>query len=96
MWWKTDHQVTKWLRRLQDAIAVLETENQNLAKDLADAKRDVRTLDLDMAGLEDKFKALSGRISVSKRRDRQPEAELEPEIDLNQAIRDGVITKWPT
>ncbi len=64
-------------------------------EDLADTSHDVRTLDLDMAGLEDKMKALSGRVSVRKRRDRQPEEAPEPELDLDMAIRDGVVTEWP-
>ncbi len=94
--WKTSHQTTVWLRRLQEAVETLETENRALREDLAEAKRAIRTFDLDMVGLEDKVKAFTGRISVRKRADRQPPAPVEPEMDLNAAIRDGKLTSWPS
>ncbi len=91
MWWKPDAQVTKWLQRLQEAVETLQAENATLRRDLSDALHSARQLDLDMGTLEDRFKALTGRVSVNKRKDRQPEAEPEPEKDINEMIRSGEL-----
>lgn len=95
MWWKSNPDLSRPLRHLEERVEHQTELLEDLRKDLAEAKRDVRTLDLDMVGLEDKVKAFTGRVSVRKRKDRQPEPEPEPELDLNQAIRDGVVTSWP-
>jgi predicted nucleic acid-binding Zn-ribbon protein len=83
-----DHQAER-LEHLTDLIS-------DLRRDLSETSHSVRTLDLDMVGLEDKVKAFTGRISVRKRKDRkEPEDDVEP-LDLNQAIRDGTVTTWPS
>ena len=95
MWWKTNKDLSKPLRHLQERVEHLDDLHRETKKDLAETQRDVRTLDLDMGMLEDKFKALTGRVSVRKRKDREDGVVPEPELDLDQAIRDGVVTDWP-
>ena len=95
MGWFTSPHLHKRQDRLQKRFAVLEDDVRTLRHDLADTSQDVRRLDLDIVGLEDRVKAFTGRLSVRKRKDRQPEAAPEPEPDLNRLIRDGKLTKWP-
>lgn len=95
MWWKTSPDLTTPLRHLQERVEHLSEQVADLRKDLSETSRDVRTLDLDMVGLEDKVKAFTGRVSVRKRKDRQPEPEPEAPFDLNEAIRNGKVTSWP-
>lgn len=95
MWWTTDRSLIQSLRHLQERVEHLDEVLVETRKDLAETSREVRHLDLDMVGLEDKVKAFTGRISVRKRKDRQDDVVEEPEIDLDTAIRDGLVTSWP-
>ena len=92
MWWKTTPDLSVPLRHLTERVEHLQDTSDQLRKDLTETAHDVRTLDMDMGTLEDKFKALTGRVSVRKRRDREPEPEPEPDFDLNEAIRTGEVT----
>ncbi len=91
MWWKTDASVLKRLLRLEGQAEILDGEVSEIHKSASEALHGIRQLDLDMVGLEDKVKAFTGRISVRKRKDRQPDGDPEPEKDLNQMIRDGEL-----
>jgi len=93
MWWKSSPDLTVPLRHLQERVEHLDEQYQGTRTHLSETARDVRQLDMDMGTLEERFKALTGRVSVSKRKDRQPEPEPEPDFDLNQAIRDGTVTQ---
>ena len=95
MWWKTSPDLSTPLRHLQEAVEHVREEVRDLRHNLAETSGDVRRLDLDIVGLEDRVKAFTGRISVRKRKDRKEPAEPEPEIDLNQLIRDGKVSSWP-
>ncbi len=95
MWWKTSPDLTVPLRHLQERVEHLDDALRDTRNNLAETARDVRTMDLDMGMLEDKFKALTGRVGVRKRKDRQEPEEAVVPMDLNQAIRDGKLTKWP-
>ena len=95
MGWFPSQQVIKRLEALEGARLTQRHEIEDLRRDLSEASHNVRSLDLDMVGLEDKVKAFTGRISVRKRQDRkEPEPEVEPQ-DLNALIRDGKLTQWP-
>lgn len=95
MAWFTSPHLSKRLERVEGRLARAEEAQLDLVRDLGEALRMVRTLDLDIVGLEDKVKAFTGRISVRKRHDRkEPEPEAAP-VDLNAAIRDGKVTHWP-
>ncbi len=95
MAWFTSPQLNRRQDRSEVRIRALEDMVEDLRKDLAEASRNVRTLDMDIVGLEDKVKAFTGRLSVRKRKDRkEPEVEVEPQ-DLNALIRDGKLTTWP-
>lgn len=92
MWWKTTPDLTVPFRHLTERVEHLQETYDQLRKDLSETAHDVRTLDLDMVGLEDKLKTFTGRVSVRKRKDRQPDPEPETEFDLNEAIRTGEVT----
>lgn len=96
MWWKTTPAMHRQLDHQAERLEHLTDLISDLRRDLSETSHSVRTLDLDMVGLEDKVKAFTGRISVRKRKDRkEPEDDVEP-LDLNQAIRDGTVTTWPS
>ena len=92
MWWKPSPAEKRRLDHLAERLEHQLDLFADLRRDLAETSHSVRQLDLDMGTLEDKFKALTGRVSVAKRNDRKPEPEPEPEKDLNQMIRDGELS----
>ena len=95
MWWKTTPVMQRQLDHQAERLEHLADQLVDLRRDLSETSHSVRTLDLDMVGLEDKVKAFTGRLSVRKRKDRkEPEDDVEP-LDLNQAIKDGTVTQWP-
>lgn len=95
MWFRASERQKGRISALEAKIEHLSTSLHDLSSKLAETSHNVRTIDLDMVGLEDKVKAFTGRISVRKRKDREPQPEPEPEFDLNQAIKDGRVSSWP-
>lgn len=78
-------------------VDTLQAAYRVISDSLADVARDVRHVDLDMVGLEDKVKAFTGRVSVRKRREKKEEASengAQPldEAEMNRRIRDGTMT----